>query len=166
MIRDKLTTRFLTQAALIAAAYTALTLALAPFSFGMIQFRLSEALTVLPVFTAAAVPGLFVGCALANLGGVMIGQSLPPDILIGSLASLAAALLTRRLRRNVLLALIPPVVVNALVIGLELNILLKLGPVWACIGYVGLGQLGVCYTAGLLLFAGLKRVPERMWAIR
>jgi len=165
MIKDKLTTRFMTQAALIAAAYAALTLALAPFSFGMLQFRLSEALTVLPLFTPAAVPGLFVGCALANLGGVMLGQSLPPDILIGSLATLIAALMTRRLRGNVLLALIPPVAVNALVIGVELG-LLGVGPVWACIGYVGLGQLGVCYTAGLLLYAGLRRVPERMWAIR
>jgi len=75
-----------------------------------------------------------------------------------------AALMTRRLRGNVLLALIPPVAVNALVIGVELG-LLGVGPVWACIGYVGLGQLGVCYTAGLLLYAGLRRVPERMWTI-
>ena len=72
---------FLTQAAVIAAIYVVLTIIFAPFSFGEVQVRISEALTVLPFFTPAAIPGLFVGCIIANL----FGGAIPADIIFGSI---------------------------------------------------------------------------------
>ena len=80
-------TKFLAQAALIAAIYTVLTLIFQPISFGAVQFRISEALCILPVFTVSAVPGLFVGCFLANF----LSGAAPLDIVFGSLASLIGA---------------------------------------------------------------------------
>ena len=75
---------FMAQAAMIAAIYVVVTLVFAPFSYGEVQVRLSEALTILPVFTPAAIPGLFIGCLISNiLGGCII-----PDIIFGSLATL------------------------------------------------------------------------------
>ena len=73
---------FLTQAAVIAAIYVVLTIIFAPFSFGEVQVRISEALTILPFFTPAAIPGLFVGCIIANL----LGGAIPVDIIFGSIA--------------------------------------------------------------------------------
>ena len=77
-------TYFVVYGALIAALYTALTAALAPISFGAVQFRVSEALCVLPYFTPAAVPGVFAGCLLSNL---LCGAAVP-DVIFGSLATL------------------------------------------------------------------------------
>ena len=90
----KLSTRSITRAAMIAALYCVLTLLFQPISYGPVQFRVSEALTLLPVFTADAVPGLFIGCLLANL----LGGALWYDVVFGALATLLAALCTRRLR--------------------------------------------------------------------
>ena len=87
---------FLTQAAVIAAIYVVLTIIFAPFSFGEVQVRISEALTVLPFFTPAAIPGLFVGCIIANL----FGGAIPADIIFGSIATLLGALGTYALRKN------------------------------------------------------------------
>ena len=90
-------TLFLVQAALIAAVYVVLTLVFAPFSYGEIQVRISEALTILPFFTPAAIPGLFVGCILANL----LGGAIPLDIAFGSIATLIGAVFTYgRCRRD------------------------------------------------------------------
>ena len=87
---------FLTQAAMIAAIYVVLTVVFQPFSFGEIQVRIAEALTILPVFTPAAIPGLFVGCLIGNI----IGGSILPDIVFGSFATLIGALFTYLLRRK------------------------------------------------------------------
>ncbi len=78
-------THFLVQGAAIAAVYVVLTLVFAPLSFGEVQIRFSEALTVLPFFTPAAIPGLFVGCIIANL----LGGAIPVDIIFGSIATLS-----------------------------------------------------------------------------
>ena len=78
---------FITQAAMIAAVYVVLTLVFAPFGFGQVQFRIAEALTILPMFTPAAIPGLFVGCLLGNI----LAGSILPDIIFGSLATLIGA---------------------------------------------------------------------------
>ena len=75
-----------TQGAVIAALYVALTLIFAPISFGEMQVRISEALTILPLFTPAAIPGLFLGCVLGNL----LGGAIPLDVICGSLATLSA----------------------------------------------------------------------------
>ena len=83
-------TQFLTEAAVIGAIYVVLTLLFAPLSYGEIQIRFSEALTILPFFTPAAIPGLFVGCIIANL----FGGAIPVDIIFGSIATLEQYLLT------------------------------------------------------------------------
>ena len=100
---------FMAQAAMIAAIYVVVTLVFAPFSYGEVQVRLSEALTILPVFTPAAIPGLFIGCLISNiLGGCII-----PDIIFGSLATLLGAVFTYMLRnRNKFLAPLPPIPVQ------------------------------------------------------
>ena len=113
----KKSTKFVTQAAMIAALYVVLVLAFAPISFGALQVRIAEMLSVLPFFTPAAVPGLFIGCLLGNiLGGADIF-----DIIFGSLTTLAAAALAYRLRANRYLVPAPAVVLNALVVPLILR---------------------------------------------
>ena len=109
----KRSTVFLAEAAVIAAVYTALTLAFQPISYGPIQFRISEALCILPYFTPAAVPGITIGCLLANiLGGAPL-----PDIIFGTLATFIGAVLSHRLAPvSRWLVCIPPIVSNALII--------------------------------------------------
>ncbi len=116
--------RVVARAGLIAAVYVVLCWVLKPLSFNILQFRVAEALTVLPILYAEAVPGLFVGALLANvIGGLGIW-----DITLGSLATLAAAWLTRRHRRS-WVAYLPPILVNAVVVGWYLTYLLRLpGP--------------------------------------
>lgn len=98
--------------AAIAGIYIALTMLFLPISFGPIQFRISEALCVLPIFTFSAVPGLFVGCLLANLFG---GAALL-DVIFGSLATLIGAYGTYLFRKNKLLAMLSPILANTIII--------------------------------------------------
>jgi uncharacterized membrane protein len=105
-------TLFLTEAAVIAAIYTVLVLAFQPISFGPIQFRIAEALTILPYFTPAAIPGVAIGCFLS---AVLTGADIL-DMVFGSLATLIAAIISYQLRRNKFLVPIPPIVANALII--------------------------------------------------
>ena len=105
-------TLFLTEAAVIAALYTVLVLAFQPISFGPIQFRIAEALTILPYFTPAAIPGVTIGCFLS---AVLTGADIL-DMVFGSLATLIAAIISYQLRRNKFLVPIPPIVANALII--------------------------------------------------
>lgn len=163
--------RQVTLAAVTAALYAALTMALPAFSYGMMQIRFSEALTVLPFFFPFAVPGLFVGCLIANL--------LSPyglvDVVCGSAATLIAAWWTSRLRHK-LLAPLPPVVCNGLIIGAMLGWYeAGFGPAFpaafAVNGiWVALGELGACCVLGGLLLFALPRIsffrgmipPDRM----
>lgn len=150
--------RTLTRAAVIAALYAALTLLLAPISYGAMQVRVSEGLTLLPMLFPEAAPALFVGCLLANL----LGGSALPDIVLGSLTTLVAALLTRRLRGNRLLAALPPVVLNGLVVGALVHLLYTPEiPMALCMLYVAVGEAIACYVVGFLVLAAVKRVPER-----
>lgn len=149
--------RFLLRAAVIAALYAAITLLLAPISYGPLQFRVSEALTLLPILIPAAVPGLTIGCLVANL----VGSSTPWDMVFGTLATLAAALLTRRFRDKPLLAAAPPVLVNAVVVGLVIALVNGL-PLWLTMTEVGVGELGVCYLLGLPLYYALRRLPGNL----
>ena len=106
-------TLFLAQSAMIAAIYVVLTVILAPFSYGEVQVRVSEALTILPVFTPAAIPGLFVGCLISNI----LGGCILPDIIFGSIATLLGACFTYLLRnRNKFLAPLPPIISNILIV--------------------------------------------------
>lgn len=143
--------RKLVRSSLIAATYISLTLMFAPFSYGPIQVRISEALTVLPFLWVDAIPGLFVGCLIANiLGGLGL-----VDIVFGSLATLGAAIVTSRMP-NLWLAPLPPVIINALVVGTYLSVLFQI-PVVAAIGYVGAGQAVSAYVLGIpLLLASRK----------
>lgn len=137
--------------ALIAAAYAAITLALAPISYGPIQVRVSEALTVLAFVTPAAVLGLFLGCLIANL----VGGLGPVDVVLGSAATLVAAMLTRKMP-SPLLAPLPPVVVNAVVVGGYLSVLSRL-PFITTLLYVGFGQVLACYGLGYPLLLWMAR---------
>jgi len=151
--------RFLALSAMIAALYTVLTLLAAAWglAYGPVQFRFSEMLTILPVFTAAAVPGLTVGCFLSNLF-----SGYATDMVVGTAATLIAALGTRLLRKVrwhglPVLAPLPPVVVNAVFVGAEIVALSPGGFAWAEFFTqalsVGLGELVVCYGLGLPLAA-------------
>ena len=151
-------TRFLVQASLIAAIYTALCMILHPISFGFggVELRISEALTLLPVLTPAAVPGLFIGCLLSNL----LGGATMLDVVFGSLTTLAAALLTRKLRAKPYLAALPPVIMNAVVIGALLRFAYGVSmPLWLCMTSIGLGQAVACYAIGLPMMKMLGRIP-------
>ena len=152
MLRKK-DTRFITRAAAIAALYCALTLLLRPISYGEVQLRVSEALTILPVLTPAAVPGLFIGCLLANF----LGGSTVIDIVFGSLATLGAAVVTRRLRKRPALAALAPVLFNAVVIGLVLNGLSDI-PLPLIMLWIGLGEAAACEVLGLPLLYMLRRM--------
>jgi len=160
-----LSVRFLTQAAIIAGVYAALTVALAPISYGPMQARVSEALTVLPFFTPAAIPGLFVGCLISNTVSFM-GL---PDVIFGSAATLVSALMTRWIARVVprervalraALLPLPPVLVNALVIGVMLVFFADMPFAAAALG-VGLGEFGSCYCIGLPLYFALDALERR-----
>ena len=156
MKKQMFSVRGLCISASIAAVYTLLTYLLAPISYGAVQFRVSEALTLLPVLLPEAIPGLFVGCLLANLlnpEGVNI-----LDVIFGSLASLVAAAMTYSLRKNRWLAALPPVLVNGIVVGIILHITYGL-PLLETMGYVALGQFAVCYALGIPLISALTKVP-------
>lgn len=144
---------YLIQAAIIAAIYVIITLTFSPLSFGPVQFRFSEALTVLPFVLKSAVPGLFVGCLIANFFSP--NPLMWMDVVFGSLATLLAAYLTMKTKKPYL-APLPPVIVNALIIGIMLAYLYGL-PLWLTISSVGLGQAVSCYVLGYpLLFFLLK----------
>jgi len=132
-------------AALTASMYVALTVAFAPISYGMVQFRISEALTVLPFFTPTAIYGLFIGCLISNIFG---GNGIY-DIIFGSIATLIAAWATYRARSKYL-APLPPVLINAVMIGTMLSLLYDLN-IMLCVLSVGFGQIVVLYGLGLPL---------------
>ena len=138
---------------IIAALYAMLTILLQAISFGPIQVRVSEAMTVLPVLFPAAVPGLTIGCFIANLI-----CSTWQDWVFGTLATLIAALLTRKLRKNVYLAALMPVISNALIVGVMLYILFG-GSWWLNILTVGAGEAIACFVLGIPLVKALEKVP-------
>ncbi len=166
MIKLKFTVRKIAFAAVIAAVYAALTIVLAPISYGPIQFRISEALCILPFFFPAATWGLFAGCVIANLYSAY-GLI---DIVCGSLATLIAALATMRLgkvnRESAAvkaLACLPPVISNGIIIGIVLA--LSITPEAPLLvsaatfgGQVALGELVVMYVIGFPLMLALPKM--------
>ncbi|MFH1687149.1 MAG: QueT transporter family protein [bacterium] len=157
----------ITTAGAIAAVYAVLTVALAPISFGVYQIRVAEALTVLPFLTRSAIPGLYVGCLLANI----IGGMGTLDIVFGPLITLVAAILTRLTRHlmtsksekaALIAAPLPPVLLNAFGVSAYLAPLIGVG-YWFSVQMVGLGQLVACYAIGLpLLLVLRKRGPWKI----
>lgn len=163
------TTRKLALAAVVAAAYAVLTLFLAPISFSNVQFRVSEVLCILPWFFPCTVPGLFVGCVVANLLSPM-GISIF-DVVFGSLATLGAGVMTAWLGKkehtlkNQILACLMPVIFNAVIVGAVLTWAYEIFivPGNALLSYlvngalVGFGELVVLFVLGLPLMRWLPR---------
>ena len=149
-------TRFLTQSALIASLYVALTFVSASMGLasGAIQVRISEALTIMPVFTTAAIPGLFVGCMVANL---VTGAAMW-DIVFGAIATLLGAIGTYLLRKNRVLALIPPILSNTLIIPFVLKIAYGVEDGYSFLFLtLFIGELISCGILGTMLSKALEK---------
>lgn len=148
-------TLFLAQSAMIAAIYVVLTVILAPFSYGEVQVRVSEALTILPVFTPAAIPGLFVGCLISNI----LGGCILPDIIFGSIATLLGACFTYLLRnRNKFLAPLPPIISNILIVPFVLHYGYQVPlPIPFLMGTVGIGEVISCGILGMIVYTILDK---------
>lgn len=153
-------TLFLVQAAAIAAIYVVLTLIFAPLSFGEVQIRFSEALTILPFFTPAAIPGLFVGCIAANF----LGGAIPLDIIFGSIATLLGAYFSYKLRNNRFLVPLPPIVANTVIVpyvlrfGYGVNL-----PIPFMMLTVGAGEVISCYVLGMILLGALSKYGKSIF---
>lgn len=147
----------ITRGALIAALYVVLVFLFQPISFGAVQFRVAEALTVLPFLWLEAVPGLFIGCLIAN----MFGGLGPWDIFLGSAATLLAAGISY-FSPGLFLAALSPVVVNGLIVGSYLTLVLGLPmPVCLSILYVAAGEAMACFALGIPLVRLLERAGLR-----
>ena len=155
--------RFLAVNGMIAALYVALTFTVPALSFSVGQFRLSEALVVLPVFAPYSVVGLTVGCFLSNLLGTALSVNMLFDCIFGTAATLLAGLLTAVIGKAVkgkqiyVWAALPAVVLNGLVVGAELALLTDMGTFWYCAASVALGETVVCYSLGTVLLYSLRR---------
>ncbi|MGN0388927.1 MAG: QueT transporter family protein [Suilimivivens sp.] len=151
----------LVQAAMIAALYVVLTFIANALGLASqaIQVRFSEALTILPYFTPAAVPGLFVGCLLSN---ILTGCALP-DIVFGSLATLVAAILTRKLRKHKWMAPLPPIAANAIVVPFVLLYAYGVGPLWFTFITVTAGEIISCGVLGMILLFALQKHAGKLF---
>lgn len=145
---------FMVQAAAIAAIYVVLTVVFAPLAFGEVQIRFAEALTVLPFFTPAAIPGLFVGCVIGNF----MGGAIPVDILCGSLATLLGALGSYALRKRKFFVPFPPIIANILIVpfvlfyGYGINL-----PIPFMMLTVGVGEIVSCGVLGMVVLLALDK---------
>lgn len=149
---------FLAQAAAIAAIYVVLTVVFAPLSFGVAQIRVSEALTILPYFTPAAIPGLFAGCIIANF----TAGAIPIDIVFGSLATLAGAFGSYALRGRKYLVPVPPIVANAVVVPFVLSLGYGINyiPIPLMMLSVGAGELVSCGVMGSVILFSLEKYKK------
>ena len=153
--------KFITQAAVIAALYTVLTFIANALGLASqaIQVRISEALTILPVFTPAAIPGLFAGCLLSN---VLTGCALL-DVVFGSLATLIGAFGTYALKKHKYIAPFPPILANTIIVPFVLKYVYELGdtiPFFMLT--VGIGEIISCGILGILLLKALEKNPRIM----
>lgn len=154
-MRDKRVT-FITQAAMISAIYVVLTVFISAFNLasGAIQVRISEALTVLPAFTPAAIPGLFIGCLISNL----VTGCLPLDVIFGSLATLLGACGTYLLRKYKWAVPVPPILANALIVPFVLAYVYHIpGGVPYFMLTVGIGEVLSCGVLGMIIYGVLAR---------
>ncbi|MDD7740452.1 MAG: QueT transporter family protein [Fusicatenibacter sp.] len=156
MRKDRKRTMRMTQAAMIAAVYVILTFLANAFGLAnyAIQVRFSEALTILPYFTPAAIPGLFVGCLLSNL----LTGCMPLDVLFGSIATLIGAVGTYLLRKNRYLAPLPPILANTLTVPFILSYVYQFeGSIPYFMITVGIGEIISCGVLGMTLLLLLDR---------
>lgn len=154
---------FLTQAAMIAAIYVVLTYLFAAFSFGEVQVRISEALTILPLFTPAAIPGLFIGCLIGNV----LGGAILPDIIFGSIATLIGALFTYKLReQKPVLGPIPPIIANTIIVPFVLRLAYGVNlPIPFMMLTVGIGEILSCGVLGMILYTALNRYRNTIFKL-
>ena len=156
----KRNTRQIAISGIIGAAYLAITITpgISAISYGPIQFRIAEALTVLPFIYPGAIAGLFIGCLLANIFGPFGIQ----DIIFGSLCTLIAAWLTHMLGKTnrPWLAPLPPILVNALGVSAYLYYFFDL-PYWLLAGQIAFGQAVVCYLLGYPLLIFIRKHDQR-----
>ena len=147
MSKTNQSVRRIAQGAVIAALYVVLTIIFAPISFGAVQVRIAEIMTIMPLFTPAAIPGLFLGCVLANLlGGAIIW-----DVIFGSIATLIGAALGYMLRKNRWLVPIPAIVSNTIIVPLVLRYGYAIDmPLYLMAIYIALGEIVGCYLLGEL----------------
>lgn len=155
-------TASITHAAIIAALYIVLTffanaLGLANYA---IQVRFSESLTILPYFTSSAIPGLFIGCLLSN---ILTGCTLP-DIVFGSIATLAGAIITYTLRRYKWAAPVGPILSNALIIPFVLLYAYGIQPLWFSFLTVALGEIISCGILGMILLNTLEKYRSALFS--
>lgn len=153
---------FLTQAAMIAALYVVLTLAINAFGLasGAIQVRMSEALTILPYFTPAAIPGLFIGCLLSN---TITGCALF-DIIFGSIATLLGAVGTYLLRRHKWLAPVSPIIANTIIVPFVLSYVYGTpGTIPYLMLTVGIGEVLSCGVLGMVLLFALNKYKTTLF---
>lgn len=152
---------FLTQAAMIAAIYVVLTFVANAFGLAnsFIQVRFSEALTILPFFTPAAIPGLFIGCLLSN---ILTGCALL-DIIFGSIATLIGAIFTYRLRKFRWLAPVPPIISNAIIVPFILKYAYAIEPVWLSFLTVTAGEIISCGIMGMILLTALEKYAVKIF---
>ena len=148
---EKAKLRYMIRAAIIASVYAAVTYLFRPISYGVIQVRVSEALTLLPLIESAAIPGLFIGCLIANiLGGMGLW-----DIYLGSLITLVSAYITSKMPNPVLGAL-PPIVFSAIGVAFYLSLLFDV-PYQAAALYIGVGQLVSVAGVGIPLYYFIQK---------
>ena len=149
----------LTRGALIAALYAVLTLLSNALGLanGAIQLRISEALTILPMFTTAAIPGLFIGCLISNL----LTDGVIANIVFGSVATLIGALLTRVFKKNTFLACLMPVLSNTIIVPFIIIYSYGVtGTYWYFALTVFIGEAISVFALGLPLASAIKRRPE------
>ena len=162
LIMNRRKTSFLTQPAIIAALYVIFTLfsSMLGLDKGAVQFRISEMLTVLPAFTPAAVPGLFIGCLLSNI----LGGCLPWDIFFGSIATLLGALGTYALRKWKWLAPFPPILSNALIVPPVIIAVYEIEMAYPLVllGVLA-GEVVCCGALGCVLMSILKKYGKRIF---
>ena len=153
--KKTLSVLFMAQAAMIAAIYVVLTMVFAPFSYGEVQVRISEALTILPVFTPAAIPGLFIGCLISNI----LGGCIVPDIIFSSLATLIGAVFTYTLRNSSkFLAPLPPIIANILIVPFVLRYGYQVPlPIPLMMLTVGIGEVISCGILGMIVYTALNK---------
>ncbi len=150
-----------TCAAVIAAAYVILGVLFAPFGTKVIQVRFSEALSILPLFTSAAVPGLFIGCLLGNL----LSGCILPDVIFGSLATLIGAIGTRYFRKShPFLGTLPPILANTITVPLVFRYGYGVQlPLPYMMLTVGIGEILSCGLLGILLYEILKPLRSKLF---
>ena len=151
---------FIARAGMIAALYVVLTMLFAPISFKEVQVRISEALTILPLFTPAAIPGLFVGCLISNiLGGCILW-----DIIFGSIATLLGAIGGYMLRRNKWLVPVPAIVANTIIVPLVLRFGYGVNlPFILLVLSIAAGEFLSCFVLGELLAKVLSPIREMLF---